>query len=336
MELEEKKNMQVSGSSVKNSNNNFNQNEDEDINAVPIYRKKRVVIPFLILIVAAVLGTMYWYMNMRNFVSTDDAFVDADRISISSKVLGRITSLTVDEGDTVTKSDIVIKLDDTDLQSQLELAKANLVFAEKRTLLAQVNINRAKDDFQRAQLQFNKAVITKEQFIHAQKTLEGTQAEYDIAVAQVNVSKAQISVVEAQLQNMQIAIPFNGVVAKRWVMNDEIVQPGQPILSIYDLNNIWITSNLEETKLGNVIIGDFVEISIDTYPDYKFEGKVIQIGDYTASEFSLIPPNNASGNFTKVTQRVPIKIELTNLIPEDKKKYPLRPGMSAEIKIKIK
>lgn len=192
------------------------ENGNAPINQVSSAQKKgwmRWLIPLIILAVFGFWGYWYWNKNLRYFVSTDDAFLSADRVAISSKILGRISRLSTDEG--------------------------------------------------------------------------------------------------------------------------KSVQEGQPILSIYNLNQIWVTANLEETKLSRIQLQSPVEIHIDTYPERNFSGKVSLIGDYTASEFSLIPPNNAAGNFTKITQRVPLKIILDKITPEENQKYPLRPGMSAEIKIKI-
>jgi membrane fusion protein (multidrug efflux system) len=313
-----------------------NDREEEDIDQVPLYRKKRVLIPFFILIAALAFGAWYWYKNLRNFVSTDDAYIDANRVSVSPKVLGRIVVLTVDEGDRVKQSDLLVRLDETDLRSQVEQAKANLAFAQDSLTLSKVNVDRASDDFTRADLQFKGAVITKEQYVHAQQALEAAKAEYGIAFSKIAVAKAQLGVVETQLENMTLVAPFDGVVAKRWLLPGDIVQPGQPILTIYDTHLIWVTANLEETKLGRIKLQDQVEINVDTYPGRPFSGKVALIGDYTAAQFSLIPPNNASGNFTKVTQRVPLKIYLDELTPEARAAAPLRPGMSVEIKIRVR
>jgi membrane fusion protein (multidrug efflux system) len=310
--------------------------DDEDIGYVPLYRKKRVLIPFFIFILAVVIGVWYWYKNLRNFVSTDDAYIDADRVSIGSKLLGRILRLTVDEGSLVKKGELLVQLDDADLRAQEGQAKANLSFAQDSLLLAKVNLDRAKDDFERAETQFQKAVVTKEQYIHAQKALEAAQAEYAIALSRISVAKAQLGVVETQMQNTVMIAPFEGIVAKRWLMEGDVVQPGQPVLTIYDLKQVWVTANLEETKLGKVKLEDQVEIAVDMYPRQIFSGRVFLIGHYTASEFSLIPPNNASGNFTKITQRVPLKISFEGLTPEVRKNFPMRPGMSVEIKIRIR
>jgi membrane fusion protein (multidrug efflux system) len=310
--------------------------EEDAISQVPLFRKKRVLIPFLLFIMAIFAGAWYWFVELRNFVSTDDAFVDADRVSISAKVLGRISRLTVDEGSAVKKGDILVQLDDSDLRAQLEQAKANLTLARESLPLSRVNLARSQDDFQRADVQFKKAIVTQEQHSHAQKTLEAARAELAIAVARVGVAEAQLGVVETQMQNMVMTAPFDGIVAKRWLLAGDVEQPGQPILAIYDLGKIWITANLEETKLAKLKLGDRVEVNVDTYPGVAFWGNLVWIGNYTASEFSLIPPNNASGNFTKITQRVPLKIFLDEgKNPRERAKYPLRPGMSAEIKIKV-
>lgn len=310
--------------------------DEDEIDQVPLYRKKRVWIPFLLFVVAVLAGAWYWYNELRGFVSTDDAFVTADRVSISAKVLGRIDKLAVDEGSEVKKGDILVQLDDSDVRAQLEQAKANLIFAQESLPLARVNLAGSQDDFQRADVQFKKAIITKEQYSHAQKTLEAARAELTIAVARVGVAKAQLGIVETQMQNMVLTAPFDGIVAKRWLLEGDVEQPGQPILSIYDLKKIWITANLEETKLARLKLQDRVEVNVDTYPGIAFWGNLVLIGNYAASEFSLIPPNNAAGNFTKITQRVPLKILLDEKkTPQEQTRYPLRPGMSAEIKIKV-
>ncbi len=251
-------------------------------------------------------------------------------------MLGRIVYLGTDEGDTVKTGQVLVKLDESDLRAQEASAKAGLELAQQSLPLAQVEINRAQDDFNRAEVQYKGGIVTKEQYDHAQKTLEAAQAQYNIDLSKISAAKAQIGVIESQLQNMVISAPMDGAVAKRWVLSGDVIQPGQPIFTIYDLKNIWVTANLEETKLSHIHLNDPVEIDVDTYPGVKFYGKVFEIGNYTASEFSLIPPDNASGNFTKVTQRVPIKISIDDPSTTDGHKPVLRPGMSVEVSVKIK
>lgn len=309
---------------------------NEKIEAVPLFRKKRVVIPLFIVIIIAVIVGWYWYMNVRDFVSTDDAYIDADQVSISADMPGRIVQLAVQEGDTVKKGQVLVVLDDSNLQAQEEQAKAGLVDAEQSVILSRINQERAREDYQRAEEQFKGKVISKEQYDHAQKTYDAARADYAIALSRVGTSKAQLTVVQTQRQHTTIAAPMDGPVAKRWVLVGDVVQAGQPIYSVYDTKDLWVTANVEETNLGRIRLNVPVEIAVDSYPGRSFHGKVFQIGGYTAAEFSLIPPNNASGNFTKVTQRVPVKISIEPSSPGNRTATPLLPGMSVEVKIKVK
>ena len=303
---------------------------DEDIESTPIYRKKRILIPLLIFIVIGV-AAWYWYMGNKGYVSTDDAFIDADKATISSKILGRIINLKAAEGDTVYAGQVLIRLDTIDLKAQEKQFIAATASATESISLSKVNLEKAKEDFDRAKSQYKDNIITKEQYDHAAKALDAAQAEYNISLTKPALSKAQQEVVEAQLKNGTIYSPISGIIAKKWVLEGDVIQPGQPVYTIFDSKNIWITAEFEETRLGLIAPGDQVEISVDSYPDKKFTGRVYQIGSNTASEFSLIPPNNASGNFTKVTQRVPVKILFDNT-----NNFSLLPGMSVEVRVKEK
>ena len=313
-----------------------NGETEEEIDDVPLFRKKRVIIPLFLVLLAAAIGGYYWYMNMQDYVSTDDAYVSANNVAISTKMLGRIIYLGTDEGDTVKSGQVLVRLDDRDLRAQEASAKAGLSLAEESIPLEQVQVDRAKDDFNRAQVQYKGGITTKEQFDHAQKTLEAAKAQLAIAIAKIAAARSQLGVVESELENTIVKSPIDGVVAKRWVLTGGVVQAGQPVFTVYDLKDLWITANLEETKLGYVHLNDPVEIDVDAYPGLKFVGKVFEIGTFTASEFSLIPPDNASGNFTKVTQRVPIKISVIDPPTPVAQSPVLRPGMSVEVSVKVK
>jgi membrane fusion protein (multidrug efflux system) len=311
--------------------------EDEPVDDVPLYRRKRVLIPLLAILTLAVVAVWYWYVNLRGYDSTDDAYIDGNRVSISSKILGRIDSLGVDEGDSVTSGQVLVRLNDADLQAQAKQARAALNDARQAVVLAQVNLERAETDFQRAETQFQSKVIPREQYDHARSALAVAQSQLTIAQTHVATAQAQLGVVETQLGNTVISSPMSGVVAKRWVLAGDVVQPGQPIFTINDLKNVWVTANFEETKLRSLRIGDSVQVSVDAYPDRTLRGIVDQLGSSTAGQFSLIPPNNASGNFTKVTQRVPVKIILNrhDMAAADPA-HPLLPGMSVEVRVKVR
>ena len=318
-------------SAAENSNKAGNQIGAE----IKWYRRKRVLIPLFFLFVLAVAVVIYWYNYVRGYVSTDDAFVDGDKITISARILGRIVQLGADEGDTVKAGQLLVSLDDTDLRAQEAQVIANLNYVRQSVNLARINLEKARDDFQRAAMQFKDNVITQEQYDHARIAQETAGAQLDVALAQVGNTEAQLDVVRTQLANTKIAASLPGVVAKRWVITGDVIQPGQPVFTIYNLDSIWVSAIFEETKLSSIRPGSPVEISVDAYPGRKFSGKVEMIGAAAASQFSLIPPNNASGNFTKVTQRVPIRILIDRQDIIDSLDHgPLLPGMSVEVKVK--
>ncbi|MCX6835841.1 MAG: HlyD family secretion protein, partial [candidate division Zixibacteria bacterium] len=300
--------------------------------ATKLHRKKRVFIPALLMLVVAVLVVFYWYNYLRGYVATDDAVIDSDAVTISSKILGRIVTLDVDEGDSVKVGQLLVQLDDSDLKAQEAQARAALDYVQQNVPVARIALDRARDDFDRASIQYSDHVITREQSDHARKALEMAQAQEAVALSQVRASEAQLTVIETQLTNTSIIAAASGVVARKWVVPGDIVQAGQPIYTLYNLDDVWVTANFEETKLASIHHGDSVEIFVDAFPDHKFAGRVELVGAAAASQFSLIPPNNASGNFTKVTQRVPVKIAFTNL---NGGQLALLPGMSVEVKIRV-
>ncbi len=325
-------------------------------------RSNKVYIP-LILIIALVLGgIIYWYIDYSKYIKTDDAHLDADIVGVSPKILGRVKQLFVDEGDSVKPGELIAVLDSTDLVAQRNQAIAGKQLAEASVLQAQakyqsdlqnnkvleITLSRMKEDFDRAKSQFEGSVITKEQYDHARKALETAQAQLEAAHSQANVSKsqiqsalasvesaqAQINTISTQLNNTRLLSPCTGVVGKRWLMAGDIAQPGQSIFSLVNGGKLWVSIFLEETNLEKLKIGQPVLFTVDTYSDATFTGKIFIIGTNTASQFSLIPASNASGNFTKVTQRVQLKISIDGM--RDGKKlsdYHLISGMSAIVKI---
>lgn len=302
-----------------------------------LHRKKRVLIPLALLILAAALIAAYWYTNLRGYVSTDDAYIDGDPTTVSAKILGRVTTLAADEGDAVTQGQLLVRLDDTDLRAQEAQAKAALEYVRESVPVAKITLDRAQEDFDRAAYQYKNKVVTKEQYDHAGRALELARAQHKVALSQVEASKAQLAVIATQLGNTKIEAPLSGVVARKWIVPGDIVQPGQPIFTLYDLGNTWVTANFEETKLGAIHPGDSVRIKVDAHRGREFRGTVVLIAAAAASQFSLIPPNNASGNFTKVTQRIPVRISIeAGGSDSTGEPFTLLPGMSVEVKIRVK
>ncbi len=300
-------------------------------------RRKRVWIPIALLVLIGAGVFFYWYHYLRGWVSTDDATITGDPVTVSAKMLGRIVSLGTDEGDTVVAGQPVVQLDDSDLQAEAEQARAGLALAEENVGVARIAVQRAGDDYRRDSIQFENRVITREKYDHSRQALELATAQLGVDRSQIDVARARLQVIETKLENTRIVAPGRGVVARKWVMPGDVVQPGQPIFTLYDLSDIWVTANFEETKLGSIRVGDSVSISVDAFPNHTYVGVVNRIGAAAASQFSLIPPNNAAGNFTKVTQRVPVKVLITGGDGTDPPGWPaLLPGMSVEVRVRVK
>jgi membrane fusion protein, multidrug efflux system len=311
--------------------------DEQPIDSVPFYRNHKTVIPLFLVIVAAAAATLLYIKNKREYISTDDAVIDGNRVSVSAKMLGRIDSLEADEGDSVRQGQILFRLDQSDLRALEAQAAASVALARENIRLAKVSHERAAADFDRASRQFKDKVIPAEQYDHIRSEFESAQARQGIAAAQAQAAAAQLGIVCTQLRNAEVQSPMNGVIAKRWALPGDVVQPGQAVFTVNDMKSLWVTANLEENRLAAIHLNDRVKIRVDAYPDIDFSGTVIQIGSNTASQFSLIPPNNAAGNFTKITQRVPVRVSIEPPAGrETAEGVRLMPGMSVEVKVKVR
>lgn len=336
--------------------------ETSEENKAPKRRKIRAYIALILVVAALILFGWQWYIRYTTYITTDDAYVDSDKVSVSAKIMGRIAKSYVAEGDSVTKGMLLVELDSSDMVAQKRQliaareqataassqAEAKYNFDQLSIKVQQVALDKAKEDYDRAALQFKGNIITREQLDHAQKAYESAQAQFEAAQAQIKVSKsmiesakssiktagAQVSTIETQLRNTRIYAPATGIIAKRWALPGDVAQAGQPIFTITKDSALYITAFFEETKIAHLFIGKPVTFTVDAFPDVTFTGQVTYIAANTASQFSLIPPNNASGNFTKVTQRIPVRFSITDWSPKDK--YPnlkLVSGMSVLLKI---
>jgi membrane fusion protein (multidrug efflux system) len=303
---------------------------DQKIDDLPAFKKRRIVMPLLLLLIAVAGGGWYWYAKKHSTIATDDSFIDANRATVSSRILGRITLLNVDEDDSVHSGDTLVRLDDADIHAQIAKAEATIHYLTRSAEIASVNLAKAKDDFSRFEKQFKSSIISQEQYNHGENALKLADAQSQMAIAQIATAKAEMAILKTQLSNTAIISPFDGVIAKKWVMSGDVIQPGQAIFSLYDMKNIWITANYEETKLQLIHPGAKVQITIDAFPGMVLSGKVQSIGKTTASQFSLIPANNASGNYTKITQRVPVKISIDE---NAESRHSLLPGLSVSVNI---
>jgi membrane fusion protein, multidrug efflux system len=293
---------------------------------------KKLLIPALLILILGGAGLWYWFARLCGYVSTDDASIDGFQSTVSSKVLGRVDRLFVEESQAVKADQVLAELDRADNQAQQVQDQTTFTGSRENVNLALINLKKAQTDFSRAEVQFNQDFISKQEYDNTRHTLDVAKANYAMALTAVKTSQAKLGVDETNLKNLLIHSPVSGVVAKRWVLAGDVVQPGQSIFTLYDLRHVWVSANFEETKLAAIRVGEPVEITVDAYPGTHFYGKVTEMGVNTAAQFSLIGANNASGNFTKVTQRVPVKISVANTAGLK----PLLPGMSVEVRVKVK
>jgi membrane fusion protein, multidrug efflux system len=256
-----------------------------------------------IIVVLSVAMTVWfgkWIVYRIRNVTTDAAFVKADIVDLSPLVPGHLKVILVDEGIAVQAGQILAALDDRDYQQAFDRANAA---------------------FKRAELNYERA--TK---LHTTRTI--ADAKFEEAEASYREAKASLEQARLNVEHTLIKAPVAGIVAKRYIEPGAFTSPGLPVLALYDPNTLHVIANLEESKVGGVHLEAGVELFFDA-SNAVLRGKVLRIGEATAAEFALIPRDVSAGEFTKVVQRVPIKISLP-----PREKYPfLRPGLSVSIGI---
>lgn len=298
------------------------------------FRSPLKVLLLVLTVFIAVVGITIYILEERAAIWTNDAFIEAYGTDLSANVTEKIITLYVDEGDTVKKGQLIAQLQNNIPLAQKAAAEAKIKSLEEEIIVQEARYKKIRNDFIRALAGFEDKVVSEQDFDHAEKNLEIIDAEIKLAKANLELAKKQLEVINAELVHYTIRAPQDGVIAKRWVWVGDVTTPGQSLYTMYDLKNIWVLANLEEGKIENVRLGDTVRISVDAYPGYTFHGKVFTIKGAAASQFTLVPQNTATGNYTKVSQRVPIKITIQppDDYPKDNPLY-LFPGMSAEIRI---
>ena len=239
-------------------------------------------------------------------------------------------------------------------QAQIAATAANTSTAKANIEAARVKLDLAKKDYDRYENLVKDGSITKQAFDQAKAQKETAQAAYDAAVDQYNAAVKQVSTTQSQLNvsnsgvnqhqadvdfaklqlsYTQIKAPATGIVSKKNVQKGQLVQAGQSLFSIVNENSIYVTANFKETQLEKIRSGQKVKIDVDAYPDQDIEGEVYNFSPITGAKGSLLPPDNATGNFVKVVQRVPVKIKIAN---KDKAVLDkLRPGMSVKVSVAI-
>lgn len=267
----------------------------------PWYRTTKTRNVAIGLIAIVVLGTLGWWVFLRPYVSTDDARIAMTLVRVApAGVSGRIEVLNVAEGSRVKKGDVMVEIDHRIPQANYDKAKAKADLATR--------------DYNRMQRLASEGSATPQQL---------DQARAASATADLEMKQAEVA-----LENTYLKAPFDGIVIQKLAEVGNLLEPSQTAVVVADDVHAWVAANIEETSVGDVAIGQPVKIAVDE--GGTLEGKVIEIRSSVASQFALIPSDMGAGNYTKVVQRVPIKVEIT-----DAKGRALRAGQSVEIKIRV-
>jgi len=308
----------------------------------------------------------YWFLEIRGRENTDDAFVEGHLVFLSPRVGGQVQEVLVEENQHVRAGQVLVKLDPADFQVRVEHARADLEAAKNRMAqsaaaaeaasaqahAAAVRVRHAEQDLERTQGLFERKVSSQMQ-------LDAALAEYNTATAELRaaeqrelaeramianeapVLQAQAALREAglALEHATITAPFDGVIGRKSVEAGANVSPGQPLFALSQSTEKWISANFKETQIGRMHPGDTVEIRVDAYPDRVWHGRVESISPATGAKYALLPPDNATGNFTKVVQRIPVRIALdppksddVAAGPED----PLSVGLSVNVSVRVR
>ena len=268
----------------------------------------------------AAIVVMYFVFEKMMYVETENAQIEAHSVLIAAKVGGYIREVSVKDGSKVKKDQVLIQLDDRDYKVALDSSKSDLLSLGARMRDAEKNFSRIRD-------LYSKSVVSQQQFDSASANYNDTKGKYDSA--QARVSQASLN-----LEHTQIKSPSDGVVAKISAEVGQLANPGVALVGFVGSESRWVTANFKETEISNLKPGQKVKVSVDAIPGKKFQGEVESISSATGATFTLLPPDNATGNFTKVVQRVPVRIKLENLSSEDIEL--LHAGLSALVKVSIR
>lgn len=274
--------------------------------------KKKALIIFGAVAATVLLSSLAYNSYRKTHISTDDAFIEGNIFTISARVGGTVKTVAVADNQPVKRGDILVELDPADYRSRVSAARANLE-------LQRANLRYAARERRRAESLFDKEVSSAER-------LDKAVSSHEIALAQVKLAEEQLRQEELSLGYTSVAAPGDGYVTRKSVQVGNHVQPGQPLMAVVALNDLWVVANFKETQMTSIRPGQKVAIKVDSFPGTTFTGSVDSIMAGTGVSFSLFPAENATGNYVKIVQRIPVKIRLDEGTIGD---HALRIGMSA-------
>jgi membrane fusion protein (multidrug efflux system) len=331
--------------------------------ANPAKRKRLLSILAAIFLLAVVVWASRWFLYSQGHETTDDAYVAGNMVRATPRIGGTVVAVLADDTDFVKQGQVLVKLDDTDARLALDKAEADLAetvrrisqafdaHAEQAANLAvkQRILEQAQADLTRREQAVAVQAVSKEEAEHARAARDKAKAELDLAQAQLAAANAVVTgtsvashpavkQAEARLREAwltlgrcEIRAPADGQVAKRSVQIGQQVAPGTVLMAIVPMAQLWVDANFKEDQLEGMVIGQPVQLVSDLYgSDFTFHGTVAGLSPGTGSVFSLLPPQNASGNWIKIVQRLPVRIALD---PKELAQHPLRIGLSMKVDV---
>jgi membrane fusion protein (multidrug efflux system) len=317
-------------------------------------------------ILGGVVYGSYWFVSARHYQSTDDAYVDGDLVQITSEVPGTVISLTADDTQGVRREQTLLELDPADARVAMSNADARLAGAvrEVRTRFAtaeqrraqiaerEIELKRAQNDYGRRSNLLQDGAVSSEELSHiqdniaqirailieAREQLKATTVQIDGTTVkthpQVLAAEAAVRDAALALRRTHILAPVTGVVARRSVQVGQRVAAGTPLMAVVPLDDVWVDANFKEVQLKDMRVGQPVEVRSDVYGrSVKYHGKLAGLSAGSGSAFALLPAQNASGNWIKIVQRVPVRIVLD---PQELAFHPLRVGLSTTVTVDIR
>jgi membrane fusion protein (multidrug efflux system) len=340
-------------------------------------RRKGLQIIGGVVVAAALLWSVWYFVFSRHHATTDNAYVIGNVLQITPQVNGTVVSIEADETDFVKAGQALVKLDKADAKVALEQAQSQLAqtvrevralftnssaldaqvkLREADALRAEVELSRTQEDVNRRAPLVSTGAVSKEEFQHASAQLDAAKNSAQAAQAALNAAREQLKSGQTQTdgtsvkdhpnvaraaakmreaylayQRSDVLAPTDGHIAKRSVQVGQRVQAGMPMMTMVALNQLWVDANFKESQLQELRIGQPAELVADVYgKNVIFHGKVAGLGAGTGAAFSLLPAQNATGNWIKVVQRVPVRILLD---PQELSAHPLRVGLSMDVNV---
>jgi membrane fusion protein (multidrug efflux system) len=276
-------------------------------------------------------GALFYWQHARNFQSTDDAYTTAHVHPISARVTGTVESVKVDDNQLVKEGDPLIVLDQREFKMAVEQARAQISQRRAASVQAKTNLNQPKPDESVTKPGAGQ-MLPKPELAKANAASKGANAATTGAAGDMAAAETALKSAELQLSYTTIKAPADGIIAKKTVETGARVQPGQALMAVVE-PNIWVLANFKETQLARMHVGQHVDVKIDAIPGHQFSAHIDSLQAGTGATFALLPPDNATGNFTKIVQRVPVKIVFDDLGEYGQR---VRPGLSCEARIDLR